>query len=110
MITVTPKAVQHFKKMLQSNQQALGIRLGIERSGCSGNAYLLDYALEKIQGDQVVKVDDLQIFVNEAHLTFLKGTEIDCVEEQAGMGSVLKFKNPNVKGECGCGESFALYT
>ncbi len=103
-ITLTNTAVAHFQKMLQSQKKALGIRFGVKNAGCSGMAYVIEFALEIKNDDQKFETAGVQVIVDQKSLSFLKGTEIDCVQQ--GLNAYLKFNNPNIKGECGCGESF----
>lgn len=107
MVTLTSAAITYVKKELQK-QGALGMRLSVKQSGCSGFSYVVDYVLvEAPQGDEVLVVDDgLTIYVDRTSLPFLRGIQIDCV--RSGLNTTLKFSNPNEKGSCGCGESFTV--
>lgn len=104
-ITLTQNAVAHFQKALMDKPEVVGIRLGVKNSGCSGLSYILDYAKEIKEEDKVYKTADVAVVVDLKSLPFLMGTEIDCVH--SGLNEThIKFNNPNVKSECGCGESF----
>lgn len=105
-ITLTNNAVAHLQKSLKGKQGVLGVRIGIKASGCSGFAYVLDFANEINHNDEIFKGSDIQIVVDKQSLKYLKGTQIDCVTE--GLNEYLKFNNPNVKNACGCGESFNI--
>ncbi|SVC03956.1 uncharacterized protein METZ01_LOCUS256810, partial [marine metagenome] len=75
-------------------------------TGCNGYSYLLDYAGEVADDDNVMSVSDISIVIDPESMTLIKGTEIDFIDE--GLNQVFKFKNPNATGECGCGESFSV--
>lgn len=107
-IHLTPRAVAYIKKILQNNSDAIGIRIGVKSSGCSGMSYVFDLALNHQNKNPgcTITLEDIQIFIDADSIEYLKGTEIDCSKE--GLNEYIKFNNPNVKGECGCGESFSV--
>ena len=84
----------------------MGIRLGVKTSGCSGMAYVLEFVDSEVEEDQVFEAHGVKIFVDPKSFTYLDGTELDFVKE--GLNEGLQFRNPNVAGECGCGESFTV--
>ncbi len=84
----------------------MGIRVTVKNSGCSGHAYQLDYATEIHEKDRVFESHGIKIVVQEDHLAFLQGMELDYVED--GLSSAFHFNNPNVTEQCGCGESFTV--
>jgi len=84
----------------------IGLRLGVKRTGCSGFAYAGDVADHLIQDDVLLENRGIKIVVNAEQLPLLKGTEIDFVRH--GLSDSFRFRNPNVSGECGCGESFSV--
>lgn len=107
-IVMTDSAIAHTRAQL-AREGALGLRLAVKPSGCSGFMYVLDLVREKT--DDVRKFTfganaDVAVFVDNTALAMLNGTEIDYVQE--GLNSLYKFRNPNVTGECGCGESFTI--
>lgn len=106
MITLTENAVAHFKKILQNRESGLGVRIGIKKAGCSGFSYVVDFAKEITLEDKLFEKDGIQVVVDPISFSALKGMEIDCVQQ--GLNAHLKFNNPNVKGACGCGESFSV--
>jgi iron-sulfur cluster assembly protein len=90
-----------------AREQALGLRLAVKPSGCSGFMYVLDLVKDEQPGDRKFTfADGVTVFVDSAALAVLNGTEVDYVKE--GLNSLYKFRNPNVTGECGCGESFTV--
>ncbi len=105
-ISVTESAAQQIQRQLTKRGSGLGLRLGVKKSGCSGFAYVLDYVDEVAANDQVFENHGVKVVVNEVDLPALNGIEIDYKKE--GLNAAFKFNNPNVKGTCGCGESFAV--
>jgi iron-sulfur cluster assembly protein len=106
-ITLTQSAAERVKGYLARRGSGKGIRLGVKRTGCSGWAYVVDYADDDGGGEDLVFVDrDVQVFVKPEHLALIDGTEVDFVKQ--GLNEAFRFRNPNVKGECGCGESFSV--
>lgn len=106
MITLTDKAQQHITDQLQRRGRGIGIRLGVRSSGCSGLAYVLEFVDQLADDDEVFDYNNLSVVVDKKSLIYLDGTELDLVTE--GLNTGLQFRNPNVAGECGCGESFSV--
>jgi Fe-S cluster assembly protein SufA/iron-sulfur cluster assembly protein len=105
-VSVTKDAQEHFKKMLGNNNNQM-VRLSTKASGCSGYAYVLDTVDGPEPTDEVIHLDDnLTFLVADEAKPFVQMTEIDFVYE--GINGVIKFNNPNVVNECGCGESFNI--
>jgi len=105
MITVTSNAVNHIKKLLSSREKKpIGIKLDIETKGCSGLSYKMQYVDIADKNDELITVEDINIFVDPKATLFLLGTTMDY--EEGVLESGFKFINPNEKGRCGCGESF----
>lgn len=106
-ITFSEAAKSHFKACLAKQSSAMGVRLSLKKSGCSGLSYALDYIHAPLKDDIVVPlVDEYQLFIDKSSYPFLKGTEIDYIRE--GLNYKLVYHNPNQTGECGCGESFTI--
>ncbi|MBQ0757027.1 MAG: iron-sulfur cluster assembly protein IscA [Amphritea sp.] len=105
-ITMTPAASQHVSKYLQTRGHGLGIRLGVRTSGCSGMAYVLEFVDDTHDEDEVFETEGVKVIIDPKSLLYLDGTELDFVKE--GLNEGFKFINPNVKNECGCGESFNI--
>jgi iron-sulfur cluster assembly protein len=105
-INMTESAAKHVKSMLAGEAGAQGLRLGITKSGCSGFAYTMDFATEIGADDHVFESQGVKLIVDSASLSALDGTELDYVKD--GLNQLFKFNNPNVKSECGCGESFSV--
>jgi len=105
-ITMTESAAKHILKQIEMSGTGVGLRLGVKKSGCSGFAYTMDIANEILESDKIFESFGAKVLVDEENLPFLNGTELEYAKQ--GLGYVFKFNNPNVKDECGCGESFAV--
>ena len=103
-ITMTSAAEQHVVKHLVNRGHGIGIRLGVKTTGCSGLSYVLEFVDEPDKSDMVVTSGQAKIFIDPKSFSFLDGTQLDFTKE--GLNEGFQFKNPNVKDECGCGESF----
>ena len=104
-ISLTHSAAERVRSFLDRDG-GLGLRLGVQKTGCSGWAYKVELA-EEIRADDIVfEQDNFKIVVRNGSLAFLDGSVIDFTAE--GLGSAFQFKNPNVTDECGCGESFTI--
>lgn len=103
-ITLTDSAIKHFESKQKAQPEKI-IRFSTKVSGCTGYAYVLDLVDSAEDGDEVIKFSDsLSIAVAEKAQELLRNTEIDYVKE--GVNGLIKYNNPNVVNECGCGESF----
>ena len=106
-IRVTANAVNHFIHQLGEKPDAQGVRISVKPSGCSGYMYVLDYVDTPEDNDTLIQVDDeVTLFIDNDSLPVINGTEIDYVKQ--GLNASIQFRNPNVTGECGCGESFTV--
>ncbi len=105
-ITLTEAAAQHVSNYLKKRGSGLGVRVGVKTTGCSGMAYVLEYVDESAEEDSVFESHGVSVFVDPKSLVYIDGTELDFVKE--GLNEGFEFNNPNVAGECGCGESFSV--
>lgn len=106
-VRATDKAIQHILKQMETDPEALGFRLEVKRTGCSGWMYVVDFVHTQRDDDHLFPVHDaLTIYIDHKSLDFVRGTEIDFISE--GLTRQLVFNNPNVTAECGCGESFSI--
>ena len=105
-INVSERAAQQIKKQLSKRGKGLGLRLAIKKAGCSGFAYVIDYADEIAENDRVFESHAVKIIIHADHLAVLDGIELDYTRE--GINEAFRFHNPNAKEYCGCGESFAV--
>jgi iron-sulfur cluster assembly protein len=103
-VTLSESAAERVRSFLASRGSGLGLRLGIKKTGCSGYAYVVNYAEAIETGDVVFEDRGVKIVVDGDSLPFVDGTEIDFVRQ--GLNEAFRFRNPKAKGECGCGESF----
>jgi len=105
-ITLTQAAADRVQTFLENRGKGVGLRLGVKTSGCSGMAYVLEFADEADGDDLVFEDKGVRVFVDPKSLIYLDGTELDYGKE--GLNEGFKFNNPNVKDNCGCGESFTV--
>ena len=103
-ITLTEKAASHVSGYLSKRGKGVGLRLGVRTTGCSGMAYKLEFADAPSPEDTQFESHGVRVFVDPKSLPYIDGTELDFVRE--GLNEGFRFNNPNVKSECGCGESF----
>ena len=105
-ISLTDNAATRVRAFLDKRGRGVGLRLGVRRSGCNGWAYTIDYADAVEASDVVFDEAGIKVIVNRDSLGLIDGTQIDFVKD--GLNEAFKFRNPNVTGECGCGESFSV--
>lgn len=105
-ISMTSAAVNRVRSYLAKRGHGIGLRIGVRKTGCSGWAYVVDYADDVGAQDIVFDTDELKVVVDQKSLELIDGTEIDFVKE--GINEAFKFRNPNTTSECGCGESFSV--
>ena len=103
-VTLSERAADHVKNFLDKRGKGLGLKLGVRTSGCSGMAYKLEFADTEDAEDLKFESHGVTVYVDPKSLVYLDGTELDFVKE--GLNEGFKFNNPNVKNQCGCGESF----
>jgi iron-sulfur cluster assembly protein len=103
-ISLTEAAADRVRTYLEKREKGLGLRLGVTKTGCSGYSYVINYA-EKIEDSDIVFEDKgVTVVIDPEALSLIDGTEVDFVKN--GLNEAFSFRNPNIKGECGCGESF----
>ena len=105
-ITLSDSAAARVSSFLENRGKGYGLRLGVRTSGCSGMAYVLEFVDEPATDDTVFEDKGVKVVIDGKSLQFLDGTQLDFVKE--GLNEGFKFTNPNVKDECGCGESFRI--
>src|ERR1700746_2105560 len=104
--SLTESAAYRVRSFLAARGKGLGLRLGVRKTGCSGFAYVVNYADDFRPDDVVFEDHGVKVFVDAESLTLVNGTVVDFVRQ--GLNEAFRFTNPNVKGECGCGESFSV--
>jgi iron-sulfur cluster assembly protein len=105
-VSLTQPAADRVKTYLDARGKGIGLRVGIKKTGCSGYAYIVNYADDVGDADIVFEDHGVKVVVDKTSLELIDGTEVDFVKE--GLNEAFRFRNPNVKGECGCGESFSV--
>jgi iron-sulfur cluster assembly protein len=105
-ISLTESAADRIRTFLASRGHGIGLRLGVRKTGCSGFAYVVNYADAQQTDDVVFEDRGVRVFVDPGSLKLIDGTVVDFVKQ--GLNEAFRFQNPNVKGECGCGESFSV--
>lgn len=103
-VTITESAATRVQNFLASRGKGEGLRLAVKPSGCSGMAYVIEFADVIEDTDEVFEGHGVKVIIDKKSLIYLDGTELDFTKE--GLNEGFKFNNPNVTGECGCGESF----
>jgi len=103
-ISLTEAAADRVRTYISKRNAALGLRLGVTPTGCSGYSYMINYAEEIGEEDVVFEDKGVTVIIDPEALALIDGTEVDFVKN--GLNEAFSFRNPNIKGECGCGESF----
>ena len=103
-ISLTPSAAERVRNYLEKRGSGVGLRLGVTQTGCSGYSYVINYAEEIDSADIVFEDQGVKVVVDPEALALIDGTEVDFVKN--GLNEAFSFRNPNISGECGCGESF----
>ncbi|MBN33212.1 MAG: Fe-S cluster assembly scaffold SufA [Rhodospirillaceae bacterium] len=106
LLTLTDRAAERVKSLMRMNDKAVGLKVGVKMAGCSGFSYTMDYAEEETGREDVIEDKGVKLLIEPSATMFLLGTELDWYEDQ--LESRFVFNNPNVKGMCGCGESFTV--
>jgi len=105
-ISLTEPAAERVRSYLDARGSGIGLRVGVKKTGCNGFAYVINYADAIEDGDVVFEGRGVKVVVDRISLELIDGTEVDFVKE--GLNEAFRFRNPNVTGECGCGESFSV--
>jgi iron-sulfur cluster assembly protein len=105
-VTLSEKAAKHVANYLSKRGKGIGLRLGVRTTGCSGMAYKLEFVDAADPDDTVFESNGIAVFVDPKSLPYLEGTELDYARD--GLNEGFEFNNPNVKDQCGCGESFKV--
>ena len=103
-ITLTDSAAERVRTYMDKRGKGIGLRLGVTKTGCSGYSYVINYADEVTDSDLVFEDKGITVIVDPDALELIDGTEVDFVKN--GLHEAFSFRNPNISGECGCGESF----
>jgi iron-sulfur cluster assembly protein len=105
-VLLTEAARVHIKNQLAKRGFGVGIRLSVNKTGCSGLSYVVDFVDNKNEEDKSFNVEGIDVFIEKKSYPFLKGISMDYIKQ--GINHKFVFSNPNQTGECGCGESFTV--
>lgn len=105
-ISLTEPAAERVRNYLTDRGHGIGLRIGVKKTGCNGFAYVINYAEQVDDGDVVFEERGVKVVVDRESLELIDGTEVDFIKE--GLNEAFRFRNPNITGECGCGESFSV--
>ena len=105
-ISLTDSAASRVRNYIDTRGTGVGLRLGITKTGCSGYSYVINYADDIADSDVVFEDKGVTVVVDPEALALIDGTEVDFVKN--GLNEAFSFHNPNISGECGCGESFTV--
>jgi len=105
-LSLTNAAIEHLLKQLSKKTSAIGVRLSLNKTGCSGLSYVFDLVEQENKDDRKIMFNKLSIYIDNKSYPFLKGLKIDFVKD--GLNNKYVYQNPNQTGECGCGESFTI--
>jgi iron-sulfur cluster assembly protein len=105
-ISLTEPAAERVRNYLETRGHGVGLRIGVKKTGCNGFAYVVNYADEVTEDDRLFEDRGVTVVVDAESLKLIDGTEVDFIKE--GLNEAFKFRNPNIAGECGCGESFSV--
>ena len=103
-VTLSETATSRVKTFLDNRGKGIGLRLGVKTPGCSGMAYVLEFVDDLNEEDHVFESHGVKVIIDTKSMVYLDGTQLDYKKE--GLNEGFEFNNPNVKSECGCGESF----
>lgn len=106
MITLTANASKKMQDALDYRGKGVGMRIGVRTSGCSGFAYVLEFADQLFEGDLEIEDRGVTLVINKKDLVYLQGMQIDYTKK--GLNEGFEFSNPNERARCGCGESFTV--
>ena len=106
MITLTANASKKMQEALDYRGRGIGMRIGVRTSGCSGFAYMLEFADQLFEGDLEIPDRGVTLVINKKDLVYLQGMQIDYAKK--GLNEGFEFQNPNEKARCGCGTSFSV--
>ncbi|CAD5222657.1 unnamed protein product [Bursaphelenchus okinawaensis] len=105
-LTITPEAVNRIKDLMKDRPDVKALKIGVQQRGCNGLTYTLDYATERARFDEEVEQDGVRVWIDSKAQLSLLGSEMDYIDNR--LSSEFVFKNPNISGTCGCGESFSI--
>jgi iron-sulfur cluster assembly protein len=107
MITLTDLAANRLQAMLrQKGLPDHGLRVFVQGGGCAGYQYGMAFEPTSREGDIVLEIKGVRIFVDPFSTPYLEGA---CIEyEDRPVGGGFRLDNPNVVATCACGNSFRI--
>ena len=105
-ILLTEAAANRVRTYLDTRGKGVGLRVGVKKTGCSGYAYIVNYADDVADSDVIFENHGVKVIVDKKSIELIDGTEVNFIKQ--GLNEAFRFRNPNVTGECGCGESFSI--
>ena len=107
VIKLSDNAANRIKEIMsKADNTAIGVRVGVKSGGCAGMSYMMEYAKEAKQNEEVIEDKGVKVFIDANAVMYLLGTEMDYKTDK--FSSQFVFKNPNETERCGCGESFKV--
>ena len=108
ILSITDNAASQIKKIIsKADKEVIGVVVGVDKTGCSGYAYKLDYAKdENLENFEKIESKGVKVFIEPSATMFLIGSVMDYATDK--IASRFIFNNPNEKSSCGCGESFNI--
>ena len=107
VIKLSDNAAERIKKIMsKAENSAIGVRIGVKSGGCAGMSYIMEYAKEVRENEEVIEDKGVKVFIDPKAIMYLLGTEMDYKKEE--LSSSFVFNNPNETERCGCGESFKI--
>jgi len=107
IIKLSDNAANRIKEIMsKAENQAIGVRIGVQSGGCAGMSYVMEYAKETRPNEEIIEDKGVKVLIDPSAIMYLLGTEMDYKKEK--FSSQFVFKNPNETERCGCGESFKI--
>ncbi|KEG19619.1 HesB/IscA family protein [Bartonella bacilliformis] len=105
-VSVSDFAAERIAKILSNEPNKIALRISVEGGGCSGFSYKYDLVSTRKEDDFVIQKGGAVIFIDSISLSFMKGSQIDFVDDL--MEQSFQIRNPNAVSSCGCGVSFSI--
>jgi iron-sulfur cluster insertion protein len=106
MVTITPKAAEKIRELMQEEKDTVGLRVYVRGGGCHGYQYGMSFESKLSDDDTVIEKGDVSVIMDSQSAPLLSGAEVDYVDSLQGSGFAIK--NPQAKTTCGCGSSFSV--
>ena len=108
LLTITSNATSQIKKIMTTAPEGTdSVVIGIDKSGCSGYSYKLDFCnSSNFKNFEILEQDGAKVLIDPKATMFLLGSVMDYKQDK--LSSRFVFDNPNEKNTCGCGKSFSI--